>query len=92
MAREIQRLYNGGYVTARDRALLAPNELQLATGIYYKPGDPTRAHKLPGRTEFGDTTTAAKVSGIAIAQFDSGGTDYLLALSSGKLYGATPGR
>jgi hypothetical protein len=87
----LKRTYNGGLNTAADRGELAGNEMTVATGVYYKPGDPLRAHKLPGRSTFGDTSSAAKVGGIALCQFDSGGTDLLLALSSGTLYKATPG-
>jgi hypothetical protein len=83
--------FSGGYVSARDRNDLRPGELQTATGIYYKPGDPARAHKVGGRTEFADTSSAAKIKGLALCQFDSGGTDYLVALSGTTLYGATPG-
>jgi len=86
----LTRTYDQGFVDARDRSELAPGEMQQATGVYYKPGD-GRAHKLPGRSTFGDTSTAAKVEGLALCQFDSG-TDYLMALSSGAVYGATPGK
>ena len=86
----LSRTYDKGVVDSRDRAELAPGEMQQATGIYYKPGD-GRAHKLAGRSTFGDTSTAAKVGGLALCQFDSG-TDYLMALSSSAVYGATPGK
>ena len=82
--------FSQGRVTARDRADLGPGELQVATGIYYKPGDPRRAHKIGGRSEFGDTTSAAKIKGVALAQFDDG-TDKVLALSGTTLYSATAG-
>jgi hypothetical protein len=82
--------FNMGRNTAKDRADLDPGELQTATGIYYKPGDPRRAHKIGGRSEFADTSSAVKVKGVALAQFDDG-TDKVLALSGTVLYSATAG-
>ncbi len=83
--------FNQGYVSSRGRETLKPGELQTATGIYYKPGDPERAHKLQGRSAFDQVDTAAVVKGLALCQFDSGGTDKLVALHGTTLWGATPG-
>jgi len=86
--------FNRGVVTARDRADLREGELQQATGIRYKPGDTSRAHKINGRSVAGDTTTALGTQGLALCQFDqvpTPGTDYLIALSSNKLMAGTPG-
>jgi hypothetical protein len=83
--------FSQGLVTARDANDLQPGELQTAEGIYYKPGDTGRAHKIPGRSSFGDTGSAAAIKGVALCKFDSGGTDYLLAHSGTKVYAATPG-
>jgi hypothetical protein len=87
---DVRRIFSQGLVTSRDRAQLSPGELQQATGIYHKPGD-QRAWKLPGRSEFDDTGSGSDVTGLALCQFDAGGTDKLLALSNGTLYSATPG-
>ena len=83
---------NNGYVSSRDRRFRRPGELNPATGVYYKKGDTERAHKIGGRTSF-DTLDAgaAKVLGVHVAQFDSGGTDRLLAYSGTSLESATPG-
>jgi hypothetical protein len=86
----LNRRYNQGLVTSRDKSDLAPGELRQATGIYHKPGNRTDAFKLDGRSTFGDTSTSAKVDGLALCQFDSG-SDKVLALSNSVVYGATPG-
>lgn len=91
MGSPVRTQFNGGWVTARDRGDLEPGELQTATGMHYKPGDPARAHKIGGRSSFGDTGSSAKVVGLYLAQFDSGGTDLLLSLSGNVLRKATPG-
>jgi len=88
---DLTRKWNKGLVDSRDRKDLVNGECQQATGVYYKPGNPSDIHKLGGRSTFGDTSTAAKIDGLALCQFDSGGTDKLLALSGSVLYGATPG-
>ena len=82
--------FNQGLVTSRDATKLAPGEMAVATGIYYKNGDKERAHKLPARSVFGDTGEGAKVKGLAICQFDAG-ADYVIAFAGTDLYGATPG-
>ncbi len=82
--------FNNGYVSSRGREMLRPGELQEATGIYYKPGDPDRAHKIGGRSLF-DDISAGIVKGLALCQFDSGGSDKLVALHGTSYFGATPG-
>ncbi len=83
--------FNQGTVTARDRAELTDGEMQVGTGGFYRKGDPINLHKIHGKTSFGSTGTGAKVWGLAVAQFDSGGQDQVLAASSTTLYKATPG-
>lgn len=83
--------FNNGLNTSRDRSDLDDGELVTATGIEYMPGDPVRAWKVKGRSAFSDTSSAAKIKGVALALFDSGGTDRLLALSGTTVYSATPG-
>jgi hypothetical protein len=83
--------FSGGYVSSRDRSDLQPGELQTADEVYYKPGDPSRIWRLPGRSEFMDTASAARILGIALCKFDSGGSDRVVALSGTTLYGGTPG-
>lgn len=83
-----------GYVStgtgARDAADLDPGELSRMTGAYYRKNDPFQAWKMPGRSLFADTGSSG-VKGIAICQFDEGGTDRLIALAGTTLYSATPG-
>ena len=86
-----QLTFNNGLVTARSDSDLGPGELTAATGIYYKPGDTTRAHKIGGRATFGTVSASAAVNGLALCLFDDGGTDYLVAQSGTSLYRATPG-
>ena len=91
MTTPLTRKYNLGYVDSRPRKQLVNGEMQTATGIHYKPGDPDSFYKIGGRSTFGDTGTAAKIDGLALCLFDSGGTDKLVGLSGNVLYGATPG-
>lgn len=86
-----QFTFDQGTVDSRPPELLRKGEMQKSEGGYYKPGDPVQLHKLPAPRVFGDTGSAKKVDGVAVCQFDDGGTDKLLALSDGVLYGATPG-
>lgn len=63
-------------------------ELRNATGVYYKPGDDIRLHKLPGRVQLhssGMQATSGTVAGLYLAQFDNG-TDYLLGTAYGGYY------
>jgi len=75
--------FNQGLVTARDRAVLAPGELQEATGIEYAVGDTSRAWKLRGRSAFGAAGSAA-VKGVAVCNFDDG-TSSVVALTGSSL-------
>lgn len=79
--------FNQGLVTARGRETLGPGELQTATGLYYKPGDQDRAHKIMGRSLF-DDISAGIVKGLALCQFDAGGTDELVAFHGTSYFGA----
>ena len=83
--------FNGGVVTSRDRSALEEDELQQATGIMLKPGDTSRVHKIGGRTVFADSGVGLPVKGMALCQFDPGGTDKLLAYAANTVFGATPG-
>jgi hypothetical protein len=86
--------FNGGYVStgtgARDASDLETGELQKMTGGYYRKNDPNQVWNMPGRTEFGSAGTGA-VKGIAICQFDEGGSDLLVASVGTTLMYATPG-
>jgi hypothetical protein len=85
---------NGGYVStgtgARDASALDDGELQTMTGAYYRKNDPHQVWNIPGRSTFGSAGSTI-VKGVAICQFDSGGTDKLLASISTTVVAATPG-
>ena len=86
--------FSGGYVStgtgARDASSLDSGELAKMEAAYYRKNDPTQVWTMPGRTEFGSAGSGA-VKGIAICQFDEGGTDKLLASIGTTLVAATPG-
>ena len=67
---QLTRRYNQGAVDSRGRDSLKPGEMQEATGVVYKPGDPHRAHKIDGRSTFGDTSTAVSVDGLELLKYD----------------------
>ena len=86
--------FNGGYVStgtgARDASDLGTGELQEMTGGYYRKNDPNQVWNMPGRSLFGVAGSGA-VKGLAICQFDEGGTDKLVASIGTTLVAATPG-
>ena len=86
--------FNGGYVStgtgARDASTLDDGELVTMTGAYYRKNDPNQVWNIPGRSTFGSAGSTI-VKGLAICQFDSGGTDKLLASISTTVVAATPG-
>lgn len=86
--------FSGGYVSTgtggRDASDLASGELQKMTGGYYRKDDPYQVWKMPGRALFGSAGSSG-VKGIAVCQFDDGGTDLLLASIGTSIYSATPG-
>ena len=77
--------YNLGLNTAKDVSELDNGELRVATGVYYKPGDPDMAHTIGGNTLLSDAATPA-CRGGAVLQFDAEGTSRLALLSGGNLY------
>ena len=85
---------NGGYVStgadARSADDLESGELQSMSGAFYRKNDRGMAWKMPGRSEFGSAGSGG-VKGIAICQFDEGGTDKLVASIGTTLVAATPG-
>ena len=86
--------FHNGYVStgtgARDASTLDSGELQTMTAAYYRKNDPTQVWNMPGRSTFASAGSTI-VKGVAICQFDSGGTDRLLASISTKVVSATPG-
>lgn len=90
MPDRLQVRFNQGAVTSRDRADLVEGECQQLTGFYYNGADTGRAWKIRGRTAFASSTGSA-VKGLVLCQFDSGGTDNLVAFVDTRLVSATPG-
>lgn len=86
--------FSGGYVStgtnAKNAYDLDPGELVSMKGAFYRKNDPSQPWKMPGRALFGSAGSSI-VKGLAICQFDSGGTDKLLASISTKIVAATPG-
>jgi len=82
--------FRGGQNNVLDPAEMPRGVLQRAVGGWYKPGDP-RLWKQRGRALFGDTTSGVKVKGVRALQYDTGGTDVLIALSGNKLYSGSLG-
>lgn len=82
--------FMGGLNTAADRSYLAPGELTVATGAYYKPGDTQRLWKMLGRTTYGDafagTGPARRGCGVAYFAFDSSGSDKLFVANRNGEY------
>ena len=82
----IRRRFDQGYVDSKDDSELAPGELETATGVVYKPGD-QRVHKIEGRADHANTGEGSvAVDGLQLCQFDSGGTDTLVALANNTLH------
>ena len=79
--------FEKGLNTAKDPTSLDSGELGVATGMFYRPGDP-RAHKIGGNREFDDSGSGKRIDGVALLQFDEGGTDKVVALSDRVLYSA----
>jgi hypothetical protein len=79
--------FDGGLNTAADPSEIGANQLVQATGCYYRSGD-QRLHKIGGVTTYADTGSGKKIDGIGLLAFDSGGTDKVVALSDGVLYGS----
>jgi len=79
--------YSNGLNTAKDPSELDLGEMVRATGIYYKPGN-SNPRKIRGVTTYGTPAANKPVDGIALLQFDSPGTDKLVALSDRVLYGS----
>ncbi len=84
---------NGGYVTtgtgARSADKLGSGELVTMQSAYYKKNDPDQAWKMPGRSLFGSAGSTG-IKGLAICQFDEGGTDKLVASVGTSYVGAVP--
>jgi len=79
--------FDKGLNTAKDPSQLDNGEMVQATGVVYRPGD-QRAHKIGGVTTFADTGSSKRIDGVALLQYDTGGTDKVVALSDKVLYSA----
>jgi len=81
MPTPVTEFLNGGLVTARHPALLAPGELQRADDCVYRDKD-TSIQRAPGRTVYNSSALASGIKGLAYLSFDSN-TDQLLAWVDG---------
>jgi hypothetical protein len=94
MSHILKAPFSQGYVSTGTNARAADDldtgELTEMSGAFYRKNDANQVWKMPGRTLFGDAGSGT-VKGIAICQFDSGGTDKLIASVGTSLYSASPG-
>ena len=81
--------FDGGEQTAEDRTALRDGGLVSSVGAYYKPKD-GRIHKVPGRSLFADTASAARIKGLQLATFDDE-QDKLLAYSGTVVFESDAG-
>ncbi len=82
-----------GKNTAIDELRLPPGWLKRILGWYYRPDDPDRPHKYPGRSlaaALPGAATAANTKGIAHLQYDNG-DDQIIVAANSKLYQADAG-
>jgi hypothetical protein len=79
MPNTLDIVLNGGVVTSRGEENLTANEMTSGVGIWYKPGDAVRLHKIEGRTDFGRPVaplasgyigTSGTISGVFVATPD----------------------
>lgn len=77
---------HNGLATAPDELRLSEGFLRLARNLFYKPNDPERPWKVPGRTAASTLPSTAANYGLKFAQFDTG--SFLLALANGSVYRA----
>lgn len=79
--------FTNGLNTAADRTYLAPGELIVATGCYYKPGDTQRLWKILGRTSYGDAYAGSHAgAGVAYFAFDTANADKLVVANDNGEY------
>lgn len=94
MSHIVDVVLSQGYVstggTGSNAYDLEPGELTKMYGAFYRKNDPKQVWKIPGRTQFANTDDG-KVKGIAICQFDEGGTDRLIASATTTWYSSIPG-
>lgn len=85
MPKAITELFNGGLVTARHPALLAPGELQRADDCVYREKDPA-IWRAPGRTQYGTLVSGSPVLGLAPMPFENGLASKILGFAGTTLY------
>lgn len=82
-------LLNGGYVSARDPAMLAEGELSAADDSMYKPGDQA-IWSTTGRTKFNSTAEGDVIRAGVWIGFGPSTTDDLLIAAVGTKYRKSP--
>lgn len=83
--RDLTVRWNQGMVTSRDPSQLGDGECQTADSVFYRVGDPDRAHLIDGRVGWGSPGLLIP-KGIQLATFDDGASDRLVTYSGDKLY------
>lgn len=80
MPAPVTEFFNGGVVTARHSALLAPGELQRADDCVYRDRDPA-IWRAPGRIALNSTAlgTPTPIKGLVHASFEAGRDDQIFA-------------
>ena len=63
MPNTLDIVLNGGVVTSKGVENLTANEMTSGVGVWYKPGDSVRLHKIEGRSDFGRPVAALSASG-----------------------------
>lgn len=77
--------FNGGVVTARHPALLAPGELQRADDCVYREKDPA-IWRAPGRTHYGTAVSGSPVQGLGYLPFENGRTSKVISYAGATLW------
>lgn len=77
--------FNGGLVTARHPALLAPGELQRADDCVYREKDPA-IWRAPGRSHYGTAVADSPVLGLGYLPFENGRTSKVIAYAGSTLH------
>ena len=76
--------FHNGIATSQDELRQSEGFARLLRNIYFKPDDPDRPWRIPGRTLAGTLPSAVNNYGLKFTQFDTG--SFLVALANGRLY------
>jgi hypothetical protein len=87
MLTPITEFFNGGLVTSRHPAFLAPGELARTDDCVYRENDPS-IWRAPGRVQYTSAAQGEKIKGLAYLSYDKIYADRLLLSSGSSLYSA----